>query len=382
MADDIRIISADSHVTIPNELVHAHLPEKLKGKVAEAEKAYAAAMLAAKPQKAAQAELKKEREASGASNMATPNMGAGAPWPAAGRPGESNAIERLKDMDIDGVEAEVLYSQSAFGFDGGTFYRLKSAEARVACFQAYNNALQQWIEAAPNRLIPVGIIPVLDPAEGVAELERLAGMGFKALTVPTYPTAYAGLAPYWEDQYKPLWQSFAASRIPLSLHTTASPGLAAIQASDPTPAKGIMQSLPPIVMAELISTWILGGMVPANPDLRIVLVESGIGWIAYYLERLDTMQRRHNWGGRGMIKEKPSSYWAKQFFATFEDDMAGMRTIDMLGADTLMFATDYPHPDSTWPESQDVVERHFGGLPDDVKQMIAWKNAAELYKID
>jgi uncharacterized protein len=122
-------------------------------------------------------------------------------------------------------------------------------------------------------------------------------------------------------------------------------------------------------------------MVPENPDLHIVLVESGIGWIAYYLERLDTMQRRHNWAGRGMIKEKPSSYWRSQFHATFEDDMAGMRHIDLLGPETLMFATDYPHPDSTWPESRDVVERHFGGLDDDVKQAIVWKNASELYDI-
>ncbi|MGE3835116.1 MAG: amidohydrolase family protein, partial [Acidimicrobiia bacterium] len=98
-------------------------------------------------------------------------------------------------------------------------------------------------------------------------------------------------------------------------------------------------------------------------------------------QRHDTQQRRHNWGGRGKNTEKPSSYWANQFFATFEDDMAGMRTIDMLGADTLMFATDYPHPDSTWPESQHIVEKHFGGLDDEVKQKIAWKNAAKLYDL-
>jgi uncharacterized protein len=353
-----KLISADSHVTITMEAFLEHLPEKYLGDVEDI--------------------VGQAQAAQAAMNM--PNNRAHRDWPAQGRPGDHVQEDRVKDQDMDGVSAEVLYSQSAFGFDGGVFYRLQSSEARVACFQAYNDALAQWIEYAPDRLIPVGIVPVLDPNEGVAEIERLVGKGFKALTVPTYPVSY-DLAPYWEDHYQKLWQAFAANRVPLSLHTNAAPGLTGIQVSDPTPAKGIFQSLPPIVMAELISTWILGGMVPANPDLHIVLVESGIGWIAYYLERLDTMSRRHNWGGRGMIKDKPSSFWSQQFHATFEDDLAGMRTIDLLGAHTLMWASDYPHPDSTWPESQDVVSNHFDGLDDDVKQAIVWKNAATLYDL-
>lgn len=351
-----RLISADSHVTITMEAFLEHLPKRFAPDVEDI--------------------VAQARAAQAALNM--PNNRAHRDWPAQNRPGDHVQEDRVKDQDMDGIEAEVLYSQSAFGFDGGVFYRLKSAEARVACFQSYNDALAEWIAYAPERLIPVGIVPVLDPKEGVAELERLVAKGFKALTVPTYPASYQ-LAPYWEDDYQQLWQAFAANRIPLSLHTNAAPGLAGIQMSDPTPAKGIFQSLPPIVMAELIGTWILGGMVPRNPDLHVVLVESGIGWIAYYLERLDTMSRRHNWGGRGMIKEKPSSFWSQQFHATFEDDLVGMRTIDLLGAHTLMWASDYPHPDSTWPESQEIVTKHFDGLPDEHKQAIVWKNAAELY---
>lgn len=351
-----RLISADSHVTITMEAFLEHLPKRFAPDVEDI--------------------VAQARAAQAALNM--PNNRAHRDWPAQNRPGDHVQEDRVKDQDMDGIEAEVLYSQSAFGFDGGVFYRLKSAEARVACFQSYNDALAEWIAYAPERLIPVGVVPVLDPKEGVAELERLVAKGFKALTVPTYPASYQ-LAPYWEDDYQQLWQAFAANRIPLSLHTNAAPGLTGIQMSDPTPAKGIFQSLPPIVMAELIGTWILGGMVPRNPDLHVVLVESGIGWIAYYLERLDTMSRRHNWGGRGMIKEKPSSFWSQQFHATFEDDLVGMRTIDLLGAHTLMWASDYPHPDSTWPESQEIVTKHFDGLPDEHKQAIVWKNAAELY---
>src|SRR5271168_96709 len=115
MSDHIRIISADSHVTIPKESVYAQLPAKLREKVEAAETAYAAQMLEAKPQKAKQAELKEQRQPTG-----MPNMGKGAPWPAGGRAGEHDAGERLKDMDIDGVEAEILY----VGSGGASFASL------------------------------------------------------------------------------------------------------------------------------------------------------------------------------------------------------------------------------------------------------------------
>jgi predicted TIM-barrel fold metal-dependent hydrolase len=353
-----RLISADSHVTITNEAFLDHLPKKC---VPAVEEIIGGALAAA-----------------AASPM--PNNRAHRDWPAQGRPGDHVQEDRIKDQEIDGVESEVLYSQSIFGFEGGLFYKIPDAETRITCFQSYNNALADWIKAAPERLIPVGIIPVDDPQQGVAELERLVGMGFKAATIPTYSGLY-DLAPYWEEQYKPLWQAFAANRVPLSLHTNTTPGLKPLMLADPTPAKGIFQSLPPISMAELIGTWILGGMIPDNPDLHVVLVEAGIGWIAYYLERLDTMHRRHNWGNRGMIKELPSTFWSEQFHATFEDDLAGMRTLDLLGVHTVMWASDYPHPDSTWPESREVVDKHFQGLPDEDKERITWRNAAELYSL-
>ena len=108
MSQPTRIISADSHVTIPGAMVHTHLPSALRDKVTEAEAAMAARMLEAKPQKAAQAELTAERAQMAAMSQ-MPNMGKGAPWPAAGRPGGHDAVERLKDMDLDGVAAEILY---------------------------------------------------------------------------------------------------------------------------------------------------------------------------------------------------------------------------------------------------------------------------------
>jgi predicted TIM-barrel fold metal-dependent hydrolase len=378
MADDIRIISADSHVTIPNELVHAHLPEKLKDKVAEAEKAYAAAMLAAKPQKAAQAELKKEREASGAANMATPNMGAGAPWPAAGRPGESNAVERLKDMDIDGVEAEILYVGA-----GGASFATLSPEERVEANRAVNSASIEWASVDPKRLMPVYILPINDIKACVKEVERVVAEHGKAVQVPLIPREQ-GAPPYWDEYYNPLWEILTDTGVPISQHVGGSSYLmGGVMPEDPTPFKGIFQSLPPIFMAECVADWTVSGVLERWPGLKVVLVEAGIGWIPYFLERLDTMVDNHGWDTfpTKAISEKPSFYWKRNMAATFEQDLAGIRLLDLLGIENLMWATDYPHPDSTWPRSREVLTNHFKDLNRDDVELIASGNVTRLYNL-
>jgi predicted TIM-barrel fold metal-dependent hydrolase len=375
MADDIRIISADSHVTIPNELVHPHLSAKLRDKVTEAEKAYAAQMLAAKPQKAAQAELKKERSAAPAG---APNMGAGAPWPAAGRPGESNAVERLKDMDIDGVEAEVLY----VGAGGASFMAL-SPEERVEANRAVNSASIEWASVDPKRLMPVYILPINDIKASVKEVERVVAEHGKAVQVPLIPREQ-GAPPYWDEYYNPLWEILSDTGVPISQHVGASSYLMnGVMPEDPTPFKGILQSLPPIFMAECVADWTVSGVLENWPGLKVVLVEAGIGWIPYFLERLDTMVDNHGWDTfpTKAISEKPSFYWHRNMAATFEQDLAGIRLLDLLGIENLMWATDYPHPDSTWPRSREVLTNHFKDLPRDDIELIASGNVTRLYNL-
>ena len=353
-----KLISADSHITITDDAYFKHLPAKYRGVVDEA--------------------VAQARAAAAAMNM--PNLREGRNWPAQGRPGDADQASRLADQDIDGVSAEILYVQGTFGFDGGPLHRLKDADARAAGFRAYNDALAEWIEAAPDRLIPVGVLPA-DPKESVAELHRLIGLGFKVVQATPYPDVY-DYPIYADASYAPLWAALSEARMPLSLHTGGTKGLGFVRDADPTPAKGIFQSLPPMFMAEILGTFIAGSILKRNPGLRIVLVESGIGWIPYYIERLDTMHRRHNWAARGQLEELPSTFWYKQCYATFEDDKVGMEILDRVGADNVLWASDYPHPDCTWPESQEVVVKHFEHLPDEKKQKICWKNAAALYGLD
>ena len=168
---------------------------------------------------------------------------------------------------------------------------------------------------------------------------------------------------------------------PISQHVGMNSYLASIMQVDPTPFKGVFQSLPPIFMSEIVASWIISGTLERFPRLNVVLVEAGLGWIPYFLERLDTMERSHGWGtfeGK-VIKEKPSFYWHRQMYATFESDIVGVRNRYDIGVENLMWATDYPHPDSTWPNSQRILHEHFDGVPAEEKSLMAAGNAARLY---
>jgi predicted TIM-barrel fold metal-dependent hydrolase len=373
MSNSIRIISADSHVTIPKALVHAHLSEKLRDKVEAAEAAYTAQNLEAKPQKAMQASLREGRAPTG-----MPNMGAGAPWPAAGRAGEHDASARLEDMDIDGVEAEILY----VGSGGASFAGLDPTE-RVEATKALNSAAIEWASIDPKRLMPVYILPIQDIAASVREVERVVTEHGKAVQLPLIPREAGGL-PYWDKAYDPLWEILTDTGVPISQHVGASSYLMQdVMTEDTTPYKGIFQSLPPIFMAECVADWCVSGVLERWPGLRIVLVEAGIGWIPYFLERLDTMVTNHGWEtfADHAIKELPSFYWHRNMAATFEQDTTGMRLLDLIGLDNLMWATDYPHPDSTWPRSREVLETHFKDLPRDDVELIASGNVTRIYKL-
>ena len=355
-----RIISADSHVAIKDDAVLAHLASKHHDEYRRCRQEQMARIMRRAKKKAA--------ETAAPTQQAT--------WDAAGRAGEYDPVARLADMDIDGVEAEVLYSDvdantALYGMQGG---------GRLPAFQAFANAALDFAAADPKRLLPVYPVPLVDVGESVAEVQRLAKAGARALMLPLYPTDH-GLAPYWDRQWDPLWGAIQDVGLPISQHVNVHDRHWDILAIDPTPAKGVFQSLPPISMSECVSSWIVPGTLERFPRLRVVFVEAGLGWIPYFLERLDTMYERHGWRKLGMLAEKPSTYWHRQMAATFEEDTFGIRNRHIIGIGNLMWATDYPHPDSTWPESQKVLDTHFNDVPMAEAREIIGGNAARFYAL-
>ncbi len=366
-----RIISADSHVDISRDRVLANLPGQYHEAYQQSGLAMMRQMMEGKPQK----QLK--NKPGPAKVNTTGPMPAEHPWEAAGRPGADDPHERLKDMDIDKVDAEVLYC-SATG--GSEFYGLEN-DACLAAFQAFNSAAIEFASVNPDRLIPVYILPLHDIEEATKELQRIVNEGARAIQLPLYPTE-ADLAPYWDEVYDPLWSAIEEAGTPISQHVGAHSYLFEIMQRDPTPAKGVFQSLPPVFMAEVIANWIVPGVLDRHPRLKIVLVEAGLGWIPYYIGRLDKMVERHGWGELGMnLPELPSHYWHNNMFASFEEDEFGIRVRHDLGVENLLWATDYPHPDSTWPHSQEVIHQHFDDVPVEEMRLIVGGNAARIYNL-
>jgi predicted TIM-barrel fold metal-dependent hydrolase len=357
-----RIISADSHVTIADSAVLGHLEKRYHEAYGKARMEYFARMMQRAKRKDGEGEL--------------PIMSGERPWEAAGRPGERDPHERLKDMDIDRVEAEVLYSD----VEAGVGFNTLADGGRVAAFRAFNNAALDFASVDPKRLLVVCLVPIIDVDEAVSEVERLAREGARAIMLPLYPTDL-DLPPYFDPRYERLFSAIEDAGLPISQHVGANEALWHILRYDTTPAKGIFQSLPPIFMAEVLAAWIVGGVFQRHPRLRVVLVEAGLGWIPYFLERLDTVKKRHGWDHYEMLPELPSHYWRQNMLATFEEDTYGVSQRHLLGVESLMWATDYPHPDSTWPHSQEVLDTHFREVPVEEARAMIGGNAARVYRL-
>lgn len=347
-----RIISADSHMTVRDEALFRHLPKTHQDQVRQLQQALQQGPMGKKD-----------------------GLYAKATWAAWGRAGEWDPVERLKDMDIDKVDAEVIYSLPNAGTH---FYPLKDG-ARVAAFEAFNNAALDFAAADPERLLPVYLLPIADVKEGVAEVLRLAGAGARAFMIPTFP-ADVGIKPYFDASWDPLWAAVQETSIPISQHLGGHSHTEKVRAYDQTRNKGIYRALSPIWMAENLAAWAMSGVLERFPGLRLIFVEAGLGWLPFFLERMDRTTRQIGWGP-DVLPHKPSHYWRQNMAATFEEDEFGIKHRHIIGIGNLMWATDYPHPDSTWPRSQEVIRDHFEGVPVHEKRQIICGNAARLYRL-
>jgi predicted TIM-barrel fold metal-dependent hydrolase len=195
-----------------------------------------------------------------------------------------------------------------------------------------------------------------------------------------------------------VWQAAEASEMPVSLHIGHSRSLAAIMAAmssdrrnagNPLSSSGsgtgiaeMFFTMSCLDMAEPVSLLIFSGVLERHPKLQFVVAESGIGWIPFVIERMDYTFNRHRRWMKSGIKEEPSHYFRGHFHATFQqDEETGLLARHISGVETLMWASDYPHTDSTWPFSRKVVDELFSDVPDDERQMITWQNATRLYRI-
>jgi predicted TIM-barrel fold metal-dependent hydrolase len=294
-----------------------------------------------------------------------------------GRDGHSNGQARLEDMDLDGVAQEVIYCEVS----GFRYLYLVDGAAQEATI-AFNDAMHEYGSADPSRLIVNYQIPIHEIDWAIAEVKRVAAMGGKSLQLPVFPPE-VGLPDYYHERYDPLFAAIQETGLPICLHIGLNTMLADLQRRDPTPDGGVYVPMVGLSTGEALGMWVLTGVLERFPGLKVVFVEPGLTWIAWWLATVDDMATRQKYQ-YPELKEIPSFYFHRNVFATFIDESDPFKADVIrhrIGTENIMWSSDYPHPVSSWPNSRAIVNEMFKDIPDDERELIVSANAKRVWNL-
>jgi predicted TIM-barrel fold metal-dependent hydrolase len=305
-----------------------------------------------------------------------------------------NAQERLKVMDRYGIYAQILYPNVvAGGFGAGNYLELNDTALMMDCVTAYNDWITEWCSAAPQRLIAQTTLPFWDVDLTIKEMERCAKMGHKGVVMCSEPEFF-NLPRLTDPRWDRFWAAAQDMQLPINFHV----GTGDMSIMDLMHERvgrhahfASMGALFSLNNGRAISQIICGGICHAFPKLNFVSVESGIGWLPFFLDSLD-----YQWKNCGVAKEHPeygllpSEFFKRQFYGCFWFERGTLKpTIELMGDDNLMYETDFPHPTSMSPgpatsaiKPADYIELVFKDLPRESQQKILHGNAARIYHLD
>jgi predicted TIM-barrel fold metal-dependent hydrolase len=283
------------------------------------------------------------------------------------RPGDPD--QRIKDMDRDGVDAEIIFGIL------GVASRVRDPEAANEMLRIYNDWLKVFCSRYPDRQIGLACLPYGDIEAAAQEVYRVAKLGLKGLEL----SCSWDMEPMWHPVWEPLWKAVSDVQLPLHFHTFPStPASQRASLAGDLRRKAQFTSVAGFQMnlINIIAAIIGAGMLERYPNMRVGFGESGIGWLPYALDRMDFEYEDRF---RDLIKMKPSEYWRRQCRATFQFDRIGAQLVDEIGVETLMWGSDYPHPDGVWPESSKYIDEQFAGLSPETVHKITCENAGKFY---
>ncbi len=296
------------------------------------------------------------------------------------RPGCFEPRARLEDMDQNGVEAQLSFPNFP-RFCGQQFLFGKDKELARLCVEAYNDwMVEEWCATDPRRLIPLCLVPLWDVELAVAEVQRNAGRGVRAVAFTELPT-YLGLPSIYSGYWDPFFAACAESSTVVCMH---------VGSGTKTPSTS--PDAPDAVAATIlfgnsvggITDYLFSGVLHRFEDLRLLFAECQIGWIPYLVERADDVWETHRgWSGsKRYCPEPPSTYYYRQIYSCFFKDAVGIELLDLVGRDNVAFETDYPHQDGTWPNSRQAAAEQFGHLDQTTVDKLARGNAIALLGLE
>jgi predicted TIM-barrel fold metal-dependent hydrolase len=295
------------------------------------------------------------------------------------RAGCYDTDERVKDMDANGVLGSLCFP-SFPQFCGQLFARTEDKDVALAMVRAYNDwHIEDWCGSNPGRFIPCSLPAIWDPQVLADEVRRTARMGAHAVTFSENPSKL-GWPSLHSDHWDPFWQVCSEEQVVVCMHIGSSSSLVITAPDAPIDC---LITLTPINIVQAAADLIWSPVLRKFPDLRIALSEGGIGWIPYFLERIDYQYRQHHfWTGQDFGDRLPSEVFAERILTCFIDDRFGVANRHYLNMDNVMWECDYPHSDSTWPFAPEQVSEHFIDASDNDIDRITHLNAMKHFSYD
>lgn len=291
-------------------------------------------------------------------------------------PGCYDPAERVKDMDLDGVEVAMPFP-SLPRFAGTLFLEGEDKELARLCVQAWNDFLiDEWCAVAPHRFIPMTILPMWDVEASVKEIERMAAKGARAISFPENMVSL-GLPSFHTDHWDPIFAAAVETQTPLCMHFGTS---GKVPSTAPDAPHAVMIALMGCNSMFAVADLLFSPVFHKFPDLKVAFSEGGIGWIPYMLERSDATWERHRFYQNVNQDVRPSELFRRNMWGCFIEDEFGVNNRHAIGIEKLLWEGDYPHSDSNWPNSRKVASHIFQNVPDEDVHRIVELNARELFR--
>jgi predicted TIM-barrel fold metal-dependent hydrolase len=285
---------------------------------------------------------------------------------------------RLCDMDMNGVQASLCFPNYC-RFAGQRFSEARNLDLGLACVRAYNDwMVEEWCAGSGGRLIPLCIVPLWSPKLAARELLRNADRGVRAVCFTELPQ-YLGLPSIQSGLWEPFFDACNEVKAVICMHIGSGTKTFSTGPDMPHAARVTLQF---VNSAASMAEYLCSGVLGRFPDIKLYYAESQVGWMPYVLDRLDDSWLTYPFRHPGSGDQVPSSFYRDRIYSSMFKDQVGTRLLDLINEDQVMFESDYPHGDGTWPRTPERAQDLLGHLPLAAQWKILRGNAIRLFDLD